>query len=101
MSARECREFDKALSRGERAVAALEIHAGACADCRERLRLWREISEAAPELHKSWDSPHLFPGIARALSAETRSAPAAPAADSPARRRRVGRVPAGVGACLF
>lgn len=101
MSARECREFDKALSRGERAVAALEIHAGACADCRERLRLWREISEAAPELHKSWDSPHLFPGIARALSAETRSAPAAPAADSPARRRRFAWVPAAVAASLF
>jgi hypothetical protein len=101
MSARECREFDEALSRGEQAVAALEIHSGACADCRERLRLWQEISQAAPGLVKSWDSPHLFPGIARALAVETRSEPAAPAADSPARRRHFAWVPAAVAASLF
>jgi hypothetical protein len=102
MSARECREFDKALSRGDQAVEALEIHSETCADCRERLRLWREISEAAPGLAKSWDSPHLFPGIARALAAAklTSRAPATPAADSPARRRFVW-VPAAVAASLF
>jgi hypothetical protein len=101
MTARGCPEFDKALSRGEDTVAALEVHAGSCADCRERLRLWQEISRAAPGLAKSWESPHLFPGIARALSAETRPAPAAPAADSPARRRRFAWVPAAVAASLF
>lgn len=103
MSARECREFDKALSRGEQAVAALETHAGACADCRKRLLLWQEISQAAPALRKGWDSPHLFPGVARALSASaaSRSAPEAPAADSPARRRPLVWVPAAVAASLF
>ena len=101
MTARECREFDKALSRGEQAVAALEVHAGVCADCRERLLLWQEISRAAPALRKSWDSPHLFPGVARALSAASRSAPEAPAADSPAPRSRFVWVPAAVAASLF
>jgi hypothetical protein len=101
MSARECREFDKALSRGEQAVATLGVHAAACAHCRKRLLLWQEISQAAPGLRKSWESPHLFPGIARALSAETRSAPASPAAESPSPRRRFAWVPVAVAASLF
>jgi hypothetical protein len=101
MSARECRKFEEALSRGEQAVAALEIHAGACADCRERLRLWEEISQAAPTLRKTWESPHLFPGIERALAGARLSlpAPASPAADAP--RRRFAWVPAAVAASLF
>src|ERR1700693_3829267 len=103
MSARECREFDKALSRGEEPVAALEIHAGACADCRERLRLWQEISQAAPGLRKAWDSPHLLPGIARAIAAARRTAPApaAPDAESPAPRRSFAWIPVAVAASLF
>ena len=97
MSARECPEFEKALARGEDAVAALEVHAGGCEDCRGQLRLWKEISQAAPALKKSWDSPQLFPGIARALTAASRTA--APAAPAP--RRRFAWLPAAVAASLF
>jgi hypothetical protein len=99
MNTRECPEFEKALSRGEDAVAALEIHAGGCDDCRGRLKLWNEISRAAPALKKSWDSPQLFPAIARALS--TASRPAAPIAAGPARPRRFAWLPAAVAASLF
>ncbi len=97
MSTSRCRRFEKALSRGEEAVAALEEHAAECADCRESLRLWKEIPEAAPSLAKSWQSPHLFPGIARALAAERAKARDA----SPARRRRFAWIPAAAAAALF
>src|SRR5215471_17630778 len=97
MSAPRCRRFEKALSRGEEAVAALESHAAECAECREALRLWREIPQAASTLKKSWPSPHLFGGIARAVAAEKakpRQAPAPP-------RRRFFWVPAAAAAGLF
>jgi hypothetical protein len=97
VNARECPEFEKALARGEAAVAALEVHAGGCDDCRGRLNLWKEISQAAPALRKSWDSPNLFPGIARAVSAASRTATPA----TPAPRRRFGWVPAAAAASLF
>ena len=99
MNARECPQFEKALSRGEDAVAALEIHSGTCEDCRVRLRLWKEIAQAAPALRKSWDSPDLFPGIARVLSEAGRTA--APVPVAPAPRRRFAWVPAAAAASLF
>jgi hypothetical protein len=92
----ECRQFDRALARGQEAVAALEIHAASCADCRERLRLWKEISQAAPALKKEWESPDLFSRIARALAAaqpQDAQAPALP-------RRRGTWIPAAA-AALF
>lgn len=97
MSPRDCPEFEKALSRGEDAVAALEIHAGACGDCRARLTLWKDISRAAPALEKRWDSPDLFPRIARTVTAASRNA--APAAAAP--RRRFAWLPAAAAASLF
>ena len=100
MNAKDCREFEKALARGEDAVAALEVHALSCAACRERLRLWKEIAEAAPSLKKSWESPRVFPGIARALAAET-ARPAAPPAAEAAPRRRVAWIPLAAAASLF
>jgi hypothetical protein len=101
MNASECCEFEKALSRDEESVAVLEVHAGSCAGCRERLRLWKEIAQAAPALKKSWESPQLFPRIARALSAE-RARAAAPATAEPAsRRRRFAWVPLAAAASLF
>lgn len=100
MNASECPEFEKALSRGEESVAALEVHAGSCATCRERLRLWKEIGEAAPALAKRWESRHLFPRIARALSAETARA-AAPATAEPPLRRRFAWAPLAAAASLF
>jgi hypothetical protein len=98
MKTRECPEFEKALSRGEDAVAALEIHAGACDECRRQLNLWKEISQAAPALQKRWESPQLFPSIARAISTASRTAAPAP---GPAPRRHFAWVPAAVAASLF
>jgi len=93
----ECRQFDKALARGQEGVAALEIHAASCGDCRERLRLWKEISQAAPALKKEWESPDLFPRIARALAAAPPQGAQAPALP----RRRVTWIPAAAAAALF
>jgi len=97
MNTRECPEFEKALARGEDAVAALEIHAGGCDDCRARLNLWNEISLAAPALKKQWESPQLFARIARSLSVANRPVAAA----GPAPRRRFAWLPAAVAASLF
>ena len=68
----DCRRFDRALSSGEEAMAALAEHAGGCASCREKLDLWRTIPRSAPTLKKGWESPELFPRIARAISEEVR-----------------------------
>ena len=97
MNTRECPEFEKALSRGEDAVAALEIHAGGCDDCRARLNLWNEISLAAPALKKTWESPQLFPRVARGISVANRPVAAA----GPATPRRFAWLPAAVAASLF
>lgn len=99
MSAPPCRKFEKALARGDEAVLALEPHAAECADCREALRLWKEIPEAAPSLKKSWESPHLFPGIARAIAAETEKAKLAQ--EAPPRTRRFAWIPVAAAASLF
>jgi hypothetical protein len=54
-------------------LAALEVHAAACAACREELAMWREISVAASGMQRSWQSPHLWPSIRRALEQESRA----------------------------
>ncbi len=96
----ECRQFEKALARGPEAVAALEVHAASCADCRERLRLWKEISEAAPTLKKEWESPELFARIARAIEAGPPQAGQDPSSAVPP-RRRMAWIPAAAAAALF
>jgi len=93
----ECRQFDKALARGQEAVAALEMHAASCGDCRERLRLWKEISQAAPALKKEWKSPDLFSRISHALAAAPPQGAQAPALP----RRRVTWIPAAAAAALL
>jgi hypothetical protein len=47
--------------------AALEVHATTCSACREELNAWKNLSLAASDLHQEWDSPALWPRIARAL----------------------------------
>jgi hypothetical protein len=91
-----CRRFEQALERGPEALAALEAHARGCEDCRERLRLWEEITAAAPSLRKNWESPELPARIARAVKGASREAPAA----APA-RRRLTWLPAAAAAALF
>lgn len=98
MKSAGCGQFEKALDRGEDAVAALELHAASCADCRERLRLWKEISRAAPSLRKAWESPDLFPRIARALEAAPPQEIPVPA---PPRRRWPAWIPVAAAAALF
>ena len=94
-----CRMFEKALARGPEAVEALEVHAASCEECRERLRLWKEISQAAPALKKEWESPDLFARIARAI--ETAPPQAGQAALAAAPRRRRTWIPAAAAAALF
>jgi hypothetical protein len=53
-------------------LAALEAHAATCAECREELAVWHEISAAASGMQRSWKSPHLWPSIRRALEQESR-----------------------------
>src|SRR4249920_1191433 len=96
MSETRCGRFEKALSRGEEAVAALEPHALQCEECRESLRLWREIEEAAPSLKKSWETPRLSPGVVRAIEAEKEKPQAAPAP-----KRRFSWIPIAAAASLF
>lgn len=93
----DCRRFEKALARGPEAVAALEVHAASCGDCGERLRLWKEISKAAPSLKKEWESPDLLARITGVIAA----APPQTGQAAPAPRRRLSWVPAAAAAALF
>jgi hypothetical protein len=68
-----CEQLDGILERQDAAeLAALEGHAQQCAACALQLRLEREISAAAPALHRQWASPGLWPRIAHALEQERR-----------------------------
>ncbi len=52
-------------------IEAMEKHAVICSECRERLRLWNEISAAACALRRNWESPDLWPRIHLALARES------------------------------
>src|SRR5438093_1155246 len=72
----ECMDVERALRREDPEwIDGVEQHAASCADCRERLRQWREISAAALSLRKSWDSPALWPRIHQALTQESVKSP--------------------------
>jgi len=51
--------------------AALENHSMNCAGCAEELRVWKNLSSAASELHQEWNSPALWPRIEAALEQRT------------------------------
>jgi hypothetical protein len=92
-----CSDLERALSSGEPDVlAAFEAHAQGCKACAAELAGWRRIAEAAPSLHKSWDSPQLWPAIHQRLAEESQS----PAARK-ARRGGLRWVPAAAMAALF
>ena len=68
-----CKDLQEALRVEDPALLeAVRIHARDCERCREQLRLWERISEAAPSLRKSWESPELWPRIRRSLEEESR-----------------------------
>jgi hypothetical protein len=62
-----CDDLDAAL-RGDE-LAAARAHAVGCAECRERLRAWDQISELAPSLKRDWPTPGLWLRIEDALAA--------------------------------
>jgi hypothetical protein len=53
--------------------AALERHSTDCAACAEELRAWKNLSLAASELHREWDSPALWPRIEAAIEQQSRA----------------------------
>jgi hypothetical protein len=65
----ECTDLDRALEHPELMPDA-RAHAETCERCREQLYLWREIARVAPQLHREWDTPELWPNIRTALLAE-------------------------------
>jgi len=73
----ECKDLERILQdeRPEE-LRALEQHAATCPGCGEELRLWKQISEAAPSLRKTWESPELWPRIHQTLAEESQRKPA-------------------------
>src|SRR5215475_12574503 len=53
--------------------AALEAHANNCAECRDEVTAWKNLSVAASEMHEEWSSPALWPRIERALAEQAAS----------------------------
>ncbi len=71
----ECKDRERVLREQEpAALEALRQHAESCAACAQELELWNEISASARQMHKSWESPHLWPRIRQALAEEGQAA---------------------------
>jgi hypothetical protein len=72
----ECKDLERILQDEKpEELRALERHAAGCAACGEELRLWKQISEAAPSLRKTWESPDLWPRIHQTLAEESQRKP--------------------------
>jgi hypothetical protein len=69
----ECKDLERALEVPELLADARE-HAKNCAACRNELWLWAEMSNVAPGLRETWESPELWPRIREALAAEQKAA---------------------------
>ena len=65
----ECGDLERALAMPELMPEARE-HLKTCAACRREYRIWNDISIAAKDLHRDWDTPALWPNIRKALEAE-------------------------------
>jgi hypothetical protein len=75
---RQCNEFERLLSAGDAEIGeGFREHAETCPSCREQLQLWDEMSVAARQIHKSWESPGLWPRIRQDLTVESRKRHAA------------------------
>ncbi len=96
----DCRDLEKALSGRDVALReAFEVHAASCSACGRELAQWHQISEAAPALRKSLDSPGLWPRLHQAL-AEQSQRPRVSSATLPERSRLWWLPPASI-AALF
>lgn len=70
-----CTDLEAALRGDDPALAdAWRRHADECTACRDELRAWDAIGEAAPALRKEWPSPDLRERIRASLLAEARPA---------------------------
>jgi hypothetical protein len=67
----ECGDLERALAVPELMQEARE-HLRECPRCRQELRLWNEISEAAKNLHEEWESPDLWNRIRQDLAAQAK-----------------------------
>jgi hypothetical protein len=63
-----CSDTEEALRASEMPPEAT-THAQTCEHCRERIALWTEISDIAPQLRQEWESPSLWPQIQHKLEA--------------------------------
>jgi hypothetical protein len=70
-----CTDLEAALRGDDPALAdAWRRHADGCAACRDELRAWDAINDAAPALRKEWPSPDLRERIRGRLLVEARPA---------------------------
>lgn len=65
-----CDRFEKLIQQDDE--SEVESHVQTCAECREKLAVWREISEVSKSLQESWESPALWPKISLELQKERR-----------------------------
>ena len=70
----ECKDRESVLrSQDQALLEALKRHTQNCAMCAQELRWWNDISAAAREMHRNWDSPALWPRIQQALATESQA----------------------------
>jgi hypothetical protein len=55
--------------------AALELHASACAECGEEVRVWKSMSVAAAGLRQEWETPYLWSRIELSLAEQNAEKP--------------------------
>jgi hypothetical protein len=73
MMTQPCEAFEKLIQQDDE--TELELHVQTCTECREKLAVWREISEVSKSLEEKWESPELWPKISLELQKERRPAP--------------------------
>ena len=63
-----CKDRERILKEGtSEDWRGLELHAQSCQECERELAGCKNLSSAAQELHQEWNSPQLWPNIAKAL----------------------------------
>jgi hypothetical protein len=68
----DCESFEQALLRDDAEHnAELKAHAASCASCSERMQARIDMSRLARHMHKTWESPLLWPKIREDLLSES------------------------------